>query len=92
MTADQISGLIRTILAALGGFVIAKGWFSTETWAWIVGGLATIGPVIWSWVSNRPAAIAASAQALPGVNVQTTPAAGPAVQTAVADAKATAKT
>jgi hypothetical protein len=88
MTTEQITGLIRTILAALGGFIVAKGWVSSEMWAWIVGGAATVGPAIWSWISNRPAAIAAKAQALPGVNVQTTPAAGPAVQTAVADAKA----
>ncbi len=88
MTADQITGIIRAILAAIGGFVLAKGWVSAETWAWIVGGAATVGPVIWSWIANRPAAIAASAQALPGVNVQTTASAAPAVQTAVANAKA----
>ena len=88
MSADQITGILRAILSALGGFVLAKGWVNAENWAWITGGLLTIGPTIWSWVANRPAAIAASAQALPGVNVQTTPAAGPAVQTAVANAKA----
>src|SRR6185369_15094872 len=54
MTSEQITGIIRAILAALGGFVLAKGWVSSETWAWIVGGAATIGPAIWSWVSNRP--------------------------------------
>ncbi len=88
MTSDQIGGIIRAILAAIGGFILAKGWVNAETWAWIVGGLTTVGPVIWSWISNRPASIAASAQALPGVNVQTTPAAGQAVVTAVANAKA----
>jgi hypothetical protein len=90
MTSDQIQGLIRTILAALGGFIVAKGWVSSELWAWIVGGVATVGPAIWSWVKNRPAAIAASAQALPGVNVQTTASAAPEVQTAVANAKSAA--
>jgi len=87
MSSDQITGIIRAVLAAIGGFIIAKGWVNAETWTWIVGGAATIGPVIWSWVSNRPAAIAASAQALPGVEVQTTAAAGSAVQSAVAAAK-----
>lgn len=87
MTSDQIQGLIRAVLAALGGFVMAKGWFSAETWNWIVGGLVTIAPMIWSWVSNRPAAIAASAQALPGVTVTTSPGATQAVVTAVANAK-----
>jgi hypothetical protein len=89
MTSEQIQGIIRAVLAAIGGFILAKGWVNAETWAWIVGGLTTIGPVIWSWVSNRPAALAAKAQALDGVNVQTSAAASEAVKTAVADAKAT---
>jgi hypothetical protein len=88
MSSDQITGIIRAVLGAIGGFVLAKGWVSNEIWAWIVGGAATIGPAIWSWFNNRPAHQAAVVQALPGVNVQTTAAAAPAVVTAVADAKA----
>ena len=88
MTQDQITGIIRAVLAAAGGFVLARGWVNAENWAWIVGGITTVGPVIWSWFSNRPAALAASVQSLPGVNVQTTGAASPAVVTAVANAKA----
>lgn len=87
MSSDQITGIIRAILAAVGGFILAKGWVSAEMWAWLTGGAVTIGPVIWSWFANRPASIAAAAQALPGVNVTTTSAAGPAVQSAVAAAK-----
>jgi hypothetical protein len=87
MSSDQIGGLVRTLLGILGGFILAKGWVNAETWAWIVGGLASAVPAIWSWVSNRPAAIAASAQALPGVNVVTSPSASPAVQAAVQAAK-----
>lgn len=87
MSADQIGGLIRTLLGVVGGFILAKGWVSAEVWAWLTGGIVTAAPAIWSWVKNRPAAIAASAQALPGVNVTTTSAAGPAVQAAVAAAK-----
>lgn len=87
MTSDQITGIIRAVLAAIGGFILAKGWVSAETWAWIVGGVVTIAPVIWSWIVNRPQNIAASAQALPGVTVTTAPNAAPAVKAAVADAK-----
>lgn len=87
MTSDQIGGLVRTLLGIVGGFVLAKGWFSAETWAWIVGGAAAAVPAVWSWVSNRPAAIAASAQALTGVDVVTNSAADPAVKAAVAAAK-----
>lgn len=89
MTVDQITGIIRAVLSALGGFVLAKGWVNAETWAWIVGGAATIGPTIWSWFANRPAAIAASAQNIQGVNVQVTGSAPAGVATAVANAKGT---
>lgn len=87
MTSDQITGLIRAILTAIGGFVIGKGWLNAETFTWISGGVITLGTALWSLWTNRPAGIAGSAQALTGVNVQTTPAASPAVVSAVAAAK-----
>lgn len=87
MSSDQITGILRAVLAAIGGFILAKGWINAETWAWITGGIVTIGPTIWSWFANRPASIAVAAQNLTGVTVTTTPAAGPAVQAAVAAAK-----
>lgn len=83
MTSDQIKSILQAVLSAIGGFILAKGWINAETWAWIAGGILSIGPVIWSWITSRPAAIAASAQNLPGVSVSTTSAAGPAVQAAV---------
>jgi len=87
MTSDQITGILRAILAALGGFILAKGWVSAETWAWLTGGILTLGGALWSLWTNRPAGIAASAQGLPGVDVTTSSAASPAVKSAVADAK-----
>jgi hypothetical protein len=87
MTSDQVTGLIRAILTAIGGFVIGKGWLNAETFTWISGGVLTIGGAVWSLWTNRPAGIAGSAQALTGVNVNTTPAASPAVTAAVAAAR-----
>ena len=87
MTTDQITGILRAILAAVGGFILAKGWVSAASWDWIVGGVLTIAPAIWSWVTNRPAAIAATAQSLTGVEVVTSSAAAPEVKRAVAAAK-----
>lgn len=89
MTSDQITGILRAILAAVGGIILSKGWFDASTWAWISGGIVTLAVAGWSIWNNRPAAVAASAQALPGVNVQTTAAASPAVKAAVSEAKAT---
>ena len=88
MTSDQITSIIRAIMAAIGGFVLAKGWVNAETWAWIVGGAATIGPAIWGWFANRPSSIAAAAQNIQGVNVQVTSTAPAGVSDAVSAAKA----
>jgi|GEM_PF-1503369 len=87
MTSDQITGILRAILAALGGFFIGKGMISAATFDWLTGGVLALAPILWSMWTNRPAGIAASAQAVPGVTVTTSPAASPAVQTAVANAK-----
>lgn len=87
MTMDQIGGLVRTLLGILGGFILAKGWVNAETWTWIAGGIASAIPAVWSWIVNRPSAIAASAQNIQGVNVQVTGSAPAGVATAVANAK-----
>lgn len=88
MASDQLTGILRAVLAAIGGFVLAKGWFSTDTWNWIVGGVVVIVPAVWSWLTNRPSAMAATVQALPGVTVQTAPNAPAAVVAAVNAVKA----
>ncbi len=88
MNWDQIAALIRQIIPFIGGFAVAKGYISAEQLTGIVGAIVAVGGVIWSLVANRPASIAASAQALPGVTVNTTAAAGPSVVAAVDAAKA----
>lgn len=84
---DQLTGILRALLSAAGGFVLAKGWVSAEMWAWITGGALTIGPAVWSWFTNRPSSIAAKAQGIDGVNVQVAPSASADVKQAVATAK-----
>lgn len=87
MSWDQIAGPLRAILPALAAYAIAKGWISVGSADWIISSILALGAAGWSIWSNRPAAVAAATQALPGVNVQTTPAAAPAVVDAVASAK-----
>lgn len=83
MSSDQITGIIRAVLAAIGGFVIARWPDQAAMWNWIAGGVLTVIPLVWTIWANRPAGIAGSAQALPGVNVTTTAAAGSSVEAAV---------
>jgi len=88
MNWDQISALIRQVVPFLGGFAVARGYITADQLTGIVGAIIAVGGVVWSLFVNRPASIAASAQALPGVTVVTTPAADPSVVKAVDAAKA----
>ncbi len=56
MTHDQILGLIRHILTAVGGVLVAKGIADEGTVTTVVGGLIGIGGAIWSWWDKREAA------------------------------------
>ena len=54
MTAEQAKGILRALIAAAGGWLVAKGFISSETWDWLLGGLVTTVPIVWSWYKNRP--------------------------------------
>lgn len=53
MTGEQIWGVVRTILAAAGGFIVAKGYIDSATLNTILGGVGTIFIAGWSLYSNR---------------------------------------
>jgi hypothetical protein len=53
MTAEQIAGIVRTVVAALGGFLVAKGVADAETVAAVAGALATLAAAAWSWLSKK---------------------------------------
>lgn len=56
MQAEQIWGLLRTILAAAGGVAVGKGWIDEQTLTAVLGGIGTIFVAIWSWRSKKKAA------------------------------------
>lgn len=45
---EQLTAAIRTLLAALGGYAVAKGWLTAEVAAAIVPVLLIGGPLLWS--------------------------------------------
>ena len=53
MTADQFAGLVLAIVAALGGYLVAKGLVDAETVATLAGVAATAGAAIWSFLSKK---------------------------------------
>jgi hypothetical protein len=54
MTAEQIWGIVRTILAAAGGYIVAKGWVDNATLQSVIGALGTIFIAVWSvWAKKK---------------------------------------
>jgi hypothetical protein len=53
MNGEQIAGVVRAIVAALGGFLVAKGVADAETVAAVAGALATLAAAAWSVLSKK---------------------------------------
>jgi hypothetical protein len=53
MTAEQFAGIVRAIVAAVGGYLVGKGLVDAETVATLAGVAATAGAAIWSYLSKR---------------------------------------
>jgi hypothetical protein len=53
MTQEQIYGVIRHVLSAAGGILIAKGLISDGSWTELTGAAMALVGVIWSIVSKK---------------------------------------
>ena len=53
MGAATIGGIVRAILASLGGILVAKGYADDATVQAAIGGLVTVLTAVWSVVSKR---------------------------------------
>jgi len=56
MTGEQVWGVVRTILAAIGGYFTTKGVVDGAFVDAMLGGLGTIFVAAWSFWSKKPAA------------------------------------
>lgn len=57
MTGEQIAGIVRALVAAIGGFLVGKGVIDSETVVAVSGALATLATAVWSVkAKNKPAA------------------------------------
>lgn len=61
MNADQIWGIVRTLLAAGGGFLVAKGFVDDATLASILGALGVLFTAGWSIYQKHAASKATTA-------------------------------
>ena len=55
MTGEQIAGIVRAIVAAVGGYLVGKGLAVAETVAAVAGAAATIVAAVWSVLSKKKA-------------------------------------
>jgi len=56
MSGDQIGGIVRALIAAIGGYAIGKGWADAELVATVGGAAATIAAGAWSYMAKRKVA------------------------------------
>lgn len=55
MTAQEISGIVRALVAALGGYLVGQGLVDSETAMTIGGSITTLVVAAWSIYSKRKA-------------------------------------
>ena len=53
MNAEQFAGIVRAIVAAVGGYLVGKGLADAETAAAVSGAVATIAVAVWSVLSKK---------------------------------------
>lgn len=55
MKTEEIAGLVRALVAALGGYLVGQGLLDSETAMTIGGAVTTIAMAVWSILSKRKA-------------------------------------
>lgn len=90
MNGTQIQTTLAPLLTFLAGLAAGKGLFGwdAQTWYTILGGLAGLGATIWAAVATKNSNIAATTQAMKGVEVVPGPLAPAGVVEAVNAVKA----
>lgn len=53
MNKNELYGVVRTILAAIGGVLVGKGYIDSETAVAVAGAGATVIVAVWSIRSKR---------------------------------------
>ncbi len=56
MNSEQIGGIVRALVSAVGGYFVGKGIVDASTVTSVAGAVATIVVAVWSVVAKKPAA------------------------------------
>lgn len=54
MTSEQLGGIVRALLSAVGGYAVGQGLVDANTAATIGGALATLIVAVWSVWAKGP--------------------------------------
>lgn len=54
MNQEQIGGIVRAVVAALGGYLVGQGIVDQATMLTIGGAVATLVVSVWSVYTNKP--------------------------------------
>jgi threonine/homoserine efflux transporter RhtA len=55
MTGEQLAGIVRAVIAALGGYFVGQGMVDAETVTTVGGAAATLAATLWSVYAKRKA-------------------------------------
>lgn len=67
MTQDQVLAVLRQLLSFGGGFVVAKGWLTSEQLTALAGLLPPVVAIVWVFRKSSPSAQIAAVAANPTV-------------------------
>ncbi len=59
MNSDQVGGVVRALLGAIGGYLVGKGVDAGLVME-LVGGATTIVVAVWSYFTNKPGTVIAA--------------------------------
>ncbi len=54
MNGDQVGGIVRAVMSAIGGYFVGKGLIDASTMTTIAGAIATLSVAVWSVASKKP--------------------------------------
>ncbi len=68
ITQDQVLSVVRWLIATVGGYVVGKGWLSSEQIVLITGVAVAVVPLVWSLFAHTQANQVRAVTAMPGVD------------------------
>lgn len=73
MNKTQVQTGAASLIGVLAGFLAARGYFgfSIADWTTIIGGIVSIGAVIWPFIATRAQALKDTTATLPNTTVVT---------------------